>query len=184
MSTWSEEHDNLLRTLHAEGLSFSQISNRLWREMKAQFSRNACIGRAARLGLAKRGAPKAQRSGVFAPTRQHDTKTNRAGWQAQAAKSRLVVGGNNSVISVPAPPPPRPYASKPDRMEPTATLLTLGAHMCKWPIGDPAHPKFGFCGRQAEASYCEAHRTLAFQPPSAKRAHTEKELVRSLRRYL
>ena len=41
----------------------------------------------------------------------------------------------------------------------TATVLTLGAHMCKWPIGDPSTDDFTFCGRRAgeDGPYCIDH---------------------------
>ena len=46
-----------------------------------------------------------------------------------------------------------------------ATILTLRDSMCKWPIGDPADPKFAFCGRKADCGpYCAEHAKVAFQP--------------------
>ena len=47
----------------------------------------------------------------------------------------------------------------------TATVLTLGAHMCKWPIGDPSSNDFTFCGRRAgeDGPYCNDHARLAYQ---------------------
>ena len=44
--------------------------------------------------------------------------------------------------------------------------MTLGAHMCKWPIGDPADAAFGFCGHATHegAVYCAEHARVAFQP--------------------
>lgn len=45
------------------------------------------------------------------------------------------------------------------------TLETLKGSMCKWPIGDPRHDDFHFCGsrREAEASYCSKHIALAYR---------------------
>jgi len=46
-----------------------------------------------------------------------------------------------------------------------ATILTLRDSMCKWPIGDPADPKFAFCGRKSDCGpYCAEHAKVAFQP--------------------
>jgi GcrA cell cycle regulator len=62
-------------------------------------------------------------------------------------------------------------------------VLTLGAHMCKWPIGDPSSPEFSFCGRRAsEGVYCVEHARVAFQP--ALKKNGKDELARSLRRYI
>ena len=46
-----------------------------------------------------------------------------------------------------------------------ASILTLRDSMCKWPIGDPADPKFAFCGRKSDCGpYCSEHAKVAFQP--------------------
>ncbi|MGH6991998.1 MAG: GcrA family cell cycle regulator, partial [Caulobacteraceae bacterium] len=68
----------------------------------------------------------------------------------------------------------------------SATVLTLGAHMCKWPIGDPSSDSFTFCGRRAadEGPYCVEHARLAYQPPQTKKKTSVSELARSLRRYI
>jgi GcrA cell cycle regulator len=44
-----------------------------------------------------------------------------------------------------------------------ATVLTLGAHLCKWPIGDPSSDGFTFCGRRTadEGPYCREHARVA-----------------------
>ena len=67
-------------------------------------------------------------------------------------------------------------------------MLTLGSHMCKWPIGDPSSDAFAFCGKAAnEGPYCVQHARVAYQAPlkktPSKRSDTA-ELVRSLRRYI
>ena len=50
-------------------------------------------------------------------------------------------------------------------------LMELTERTCKWPIGDPATPKFWFCGLPVQQGkpYCEAHVTVAFQPMSSRR---------------
>jgi len=67
----------------------------------------------------------------------------------------------------------------------TATVLTLGAHMCKWPIGDPSLDSFTFCGRRSsEGPYCHEHSQVAYQPAQSKKKAGASELARSLRRYI
>lgn len=54
-----------------------------------------------------------------------------------------------------------------------ATVLTLGAHMCKWPIGDPSTHSFTFCGRRSvEGGYCVEHARVAFPRPARPNAMT------------
>jgi GcrA cell cycle regulator len=67
----------------------------------------------------------------------------------------------------------------------SATVLTLGAHMCKWPIGDPSTDGFTFCGRRSsEGPYCGEHARIAYQPQQTKKKSGPTELARSLRRYI
>ena len=63
-----------------------------------------------------------------------------------------------------------------------ATILTLRDSMCKWPIGDPADPKFAFCGRKSSSGpYCEEHGKVAFQPAKKReRKKTEYDYVRKI----
>ena len=76
---------------------------------------------------------------------------------------------------------PVPFVEEPG----SATVLTLGAHMCKWPIGDPASEEFTFCGRRIDADgpYCLNHARIAYQPQQPRKRSPASELARSLRRY-
>jgi GcrA cell cycle regulator len=56
---WAEEHSQALREYLAKGLSFSEIADALNARFNTDYSRNAAIGRARRLGLA--GPAKPQR---------------------------------------------------------------------------------------------------------------------------
>jgi GcrA cell cycle regulator len=68
----------------------------------------------------------------------------------------------------------------------SATVLTLGARMCKWPIGDPSSDEFTFCGRRSsdDGPYCVEHARVAYQPQQSKKKSSSNELARSLRRYV
>lgn len=46
------------------------------------------------------------------------------------------------------------------------TMADLEANDCRWPIGDPRHPDFHFCGAQKVLGrpYCIAHWQLSFEP--------------------
>jgi len=96
------------------------------------------------------------------------------------------------VTPVETPASTAPVASAPPSLpafrheEPgSATVLTLGAHMCKWPIGDPSTDGFTFCGRRSsEGPYCVEHARVAYQPQQTKKKGGATELARSLRRYI
>jgi GcrA cell cycle regulator len=160
---WTDERVELLKKLWLEGLSASQIAKQL-----GGVTRNAVIGKVHRLGLSGRATPSQPSRPTFK-----------------------------------APRPPRPMsAPSPRRLEPrsapmpapvyfveepgSATVLTLGAHMCKWPIGDPSTDSFTFCGRRADADgpYCVNHARVAYQPQQPRKRSGATELARSLRRYI
>lgn len=51
------------------------------------------------------------------------------------------------------------------------TVRTLMRDDCRWPIGDPQHADFHFCGKQKRAgsSYCDFHARRGFQPSQPRR---------------
>src|SRR5580698_2396221 len=137
---WTDERVELLKKLWLEGLSASQIAKQL-----GEVTRNAVIGKVHRLGLSGRAAPSQPARPVF--------KAPRPPRPVQAPAPRR--------IEAHAQPAPQPvyYPEEPG----SATVLTLGAHMCKWPIGDPSTDNFTFCGRRAdtEGPYCANHARIA-----------------------
>ncbi|MDB5441297.1 MAG: gcrA [Caulobacteraceae bacterium] len=168
---WDDERVATLKKLWLEGLSASQIAKQL-----GGVTRNAVIGKVHRLGLSGRAAPSQ-------PQRQVAFKAPRPPRPiSQAPVRREVTPSSPSSMPVPAAPRPVFVAEAPG----TATVLTLGVHMCKWPIGDPSSDNFTFCGRrQSEGPYCIDHARVAYQPQqSGKKKTGATELARSLRRYI
>ena len=51
------------------------------------------------------------------------------------------------------------------------SLLQLSESTCKWPIGDPLHKDFYFCGQHSLESgpYCEFHSKRAYHQVDRKR---------------
>ena len=165
---WTDERVETLKKLWLEGLSASQIAKQL-----GGVTRNAVIGKVHRLGLSGRATPSQPQRTVF--------KAPRAARPAAtvAAQPRRIVEPAVSAAA-PAPNPVAFYVEEPG----SATVLTLGAHMCKWPIGDPSTDGFTFCGRRSEREgpYCVEHARVAYQPQQKKGRSGASELARSLRR--
>ncbi len=165
---WTDERVASLKKLWLDGLSASQIAKQL-----GGVTRNAVIGKVHRLGLSGRAAPSQPQRPVFkAPRPQRPAPV--------AAPVRR---------AEPIAPPAPIYVR--DETPGSATVLTLGAHMCKWPIGDPSTDGFSFCGRRTgqDGPYCNEHARVAYQPSAQKKAAGGKrndasELARSLRRYI
>ena len=162
---WTDERVELLKRLWQDGLSASQIAKQL-----GGVTRNAVIGKVHRLGLSGRATPSKPQRTVFKAPRPARPAT-----PALAAPRRIAEA---------APPHSAPVRYVDERPG-TATVLTLGAHMCKWPIGDPSQDNFTFCGRRCdEGPYCHEHAEVAYQPVQSKKKSGAAELARSLRRYI
>ena len=165
---WTEDRVGALKKLWLEGQSASQIA----KQLGGGVTRNAVIGKVHRLGLSGRAAPSQPARATFRPTRPRPAAQPT---QAPSAPRRIeAVQPRPAAAQVPAPMPDLPG---------TATVMTLGAHMCKWPIGDPSSNEFSFCGRRSsEGVYCVEHARVAYQP-QVKRGGAS-DLARSLRRYI
>lgn len=173
--SWTDERVETLKKLWQEGHSASQIAKQL-----GGVTRNAVIGKVHRLGLSGRAAPSQPARPVYKPAKPPRAAAPEvsARPQAQAQPVRRV----EPVVARQAPSLPAvPVIEGPG----TATVLTLGAKMCKWPIGDPSSDEFTFCGRRADDGipYCVEHSRVAYQPQQKKKKDGV-DLSRSLRRYL
>ncbi len=136
---WNEERTATLRKLWLEGMSASQVARQL-----GGVSRSAVIGKVHRLGITVRDVPARSRTTIRTAVRA----------QPRARLVRDVAPATRSA--------PRLEAVE---MAPTATILGLETHSCRWPIGNPDSHDFGFCGREktARASYCDDHARGAFR---------------------
>lgn len=164
---WSSERIEQLRSLWQDGLSASQIAANL-----GGITRNAVIGKAHRLGLTGRPSPiKNWPVGITRP------KSAR-----RVAKPEPQVATQRVVLPVSQPVPKRaeaPMPAAPREVDegPGATILTLTDRICKWPIGDPRHPDFHFCGRASAENlpYCADHARRAYQPPARRSGERDEE---------
>lgn len=164
---WTDERVELLKKLWLDGLSASQIAKQL-----GGVTRNAVIGKVHRLGLSGRATPSKPARPVFKAPRPARPVAS-----VPSAPRRIA----EPAATAAAPAPRRFEIEAPG----SATVLTLGAHMCKWPIGDPASDNFTFCGRRSsDGPYCDDHAAVAYQPAQPKKRGGANELARSLRRYI
>jgi GcrA cell cycle regulator len=122
---WTKERDAQLSKLREQGLSSEQIATKL-----GGVTRNAVIGRAARLGLV---------------TQDKRPKSVR--------KPRLVNHGCYFKTTSDTPPP---VPAIDQRSEAPVALLDLEPHHCRWPVRDAP---YAFCGdtKQDGSSYCGHH---------------------------
>lgn len=165
MTTWTDERVATLKALWKEGLSSTQIAMRM-----GLTSRNGVIGKLFRLGLTD----------------------EMRGKQSQRITQRVVRAGRPKTNSRKAAPPttqPPPKVKAPPKFQreeyapvindeidiPASqrkALVDLDAGDCRWPIGHPGEPGFGFCGKSAASGlpYCEAHAHRAYRQPEPSRS--------------
>jgi GcrA cell cycle regulator len=142
---WTPERVETLTCLWRRGVSARQIAKAL-----GGVSRNAVIGKVHRLGLSGRARP-------TAPGRK-PAKTLRP----QRCGRRRVAPRRGT-----AAPAIEIAAAGPG----LATVETVSAHACRWPIGDPKADDFSLCGRPAtQGAYCAAHAAAAYRPLARKPA--------------
>lgn len=171
---WTEDRVEVLKKLWAEGHSASQIAKEL-----GGVTRNAVIGKVHRLGLSGRATPsrpvkRPPRLARPKPRIQPDGSVVTPKPQRAVAETDLKP---NEKVAMLTALPPQPLADGE-----AATILTLRDSMCKWPIGDPADPKFAFCGRKATCGpYCAEHAKIAFQPAKKReKKKAEYDYVRKI----
>jgi GcrA cell cycle regulator len=152
--SWTEERVETLKTLWMQRKTATEIAA----IMGESLTRNAVIGKVHRLNLEKR----------MKPIRKTSTKLG----DMIKAKKQVASAAPKLERTM------KPMVSE----QGTASVLTLGVHMCKWPIGDPFNDDFSFCGlRQNGAGpYCAKHAKKAYVPALSD----PRSLARTLRRYL
>ena len=166
---WTEDRVELLKKLWTEGHSASQIAKQL-----GGVTRNAVIGKVHRLGLSGRATPSRPVKRPPRLARPKPRVQSDGSVKAPAATTETLKPAEKEAF---AALPPMPLADGE-----AATIVTLRDSMCKWPIGDPADPKFAFCGRKATCGpYCAEHAKIAFQPAKKRqRKKAEYDYVRRI----
>lgn len=131
-SPWNEATHTLFRMLCAEeALSYTDIAKAMSEEMGIRITKNACIGKARRLGMPMRKTP------------QRARKRTEPALPAEITAPRLAVW--------PVSEPPV------QRRNGYLTLLELRHTSCHYPFGE--RPPYLYCGRpiQKAKPYCPHH---------------------------
>lgn len=162
---WTDEVVAQLRQWWLEGESVREIGRR-W-----GFSASKVIGKLHRLGLNDQSRPSSGR------TQSHLNHPKTAKPKKLPAPPKLRVLKRNGEGRVGKVKPPTPTA--PQGGPGLATILSLGPHMCRWPMDATPTEEFTFCGQQTDGTYCKSHAKRAFLPGS-----TARDLERSVRRCL
>ena len=158
--SWTDEKVTLLREFWGQGLSASQIAQRI-----GGVTRNAVIGKVHRLSLSGRAKQ------VSSNPRPRKVRTS----SPHRPSTRHYISGNTALKTHAQPAPRRlPPVPIEDIVVPISLnvpLMDLSDQMCKWPSGDPGTDEFAFCGHKSwnGLPYCHYHSRVAYQPPDRRR---------------
>ncbi len=152
---WTEERVALLRRLWTEDFSASRIAAEL-----GGVSRSAVIGKIHRLGLCGRGKP------TWSAKRQSKPRLPRSERQACRTVGNTALKMRPEMLEEAlVETGPQPFESIVVPIARKLTIEKLTEHTCKWPIGDPGHREFHFCGHDSldAMPYCRYHARLAYR---------------------
>jgi GcrA cell cycle regulator len=158
---WTLDREDLLKKLHGEGLSASQIATRIT-ATGFECTRNAVIGKANRMGLTGDGKPRRTNR---SPRKRKDKAGN---------SLNMVFGGQMRRKSAKLFLEAEPFTPGPELVVPEKErrgIDGLTAEQCRWPIGDPQVADFHFCNgeRIPGLPYCECHCRRAYTPPPLRK---------------
>ena len=140
---WNDDNVARLRELWDQGLPTAQIGKLL------DFTKNAVVGKAHRIGLERRPSP--IRRTAVKPDRKKARSpiVPKLHFDSQPVQQKEITNNN---IFIPA--------SK-------NLLITKLKRGCEWPEGHPGETGFHFCGKERfdEKPYCIKHCTVAYVIP-------------------
>lgn len=180
-SIWDEPgNTEKLTKLYFDGLTFARIAAALGQGI----SREACIGKAHRLKLPPRQSPIRTDRVSRKTTPLVMGRAGRAGNPGQPKVANIIhrIEGRQKIERARQVGKLSHHGQVPFRaagrvdvdndgvdVSSLIGIMDLNAHTCRWPIGDPQTPDFGFCGKHSVEGkpYCEDHCRRAFNTPGA-----------------
>lgn len=154
MTVWTDERVAKLKQLHAENYSFSAIGEAL-----GGVSRNACIGKAKRLGL---------------PERRKSWRPSKKTLPWRRVRVSPIVGLLPDE-QFEAAPLPTEFPAEAIPLAQRKTFAQLQWHHCRFIYGSPASGDFFYCGGTKYAgSYCAYHHAITHRG-SAQLSEFERE---------
>lgn len=172
---WTEMAVYALKRYTSSGMTARQVAAAISAEFGATITRNAIVGQWSRRGLSKKKTTVKRTD--LTPCKKRNGGAAIAGLKRVIRSERRDARRNGSygglavkIISrhgdVPPPPPGGEIRdlSPETNDRPVIGLLDLEPHHCRWPVGDPGQPGFGFCGAEREGPltpYCCEHHQRA-----------------------
>lgn len=173
-SNWTPAHSEALCEYFAMGMSFADIAKAINAKFDTSYTRNAVLGRAARMALE---AGDGQRDGTSSPGITQTSRLRRIRERAGSKPWRP-----RPILEATETAPLRCAAVVPRRL----SLPELECDDCRYPYGgDEEGEAITFCGhpRRPDSSYCAAHFDLSVGPGTASERAADRILLTVVERH-
>jgi len=166
---WSDENKKVVRDYWMQGYSA------LWIGTKLGKTRRSIMGLIWRMGLMRVERPKNP-----APMTHGENKGTVGRKPIRAILGQKRSDGKPVTMKDVPMPEPSVAAKTSYREGGKVTMEELRDDCCKWPLGDPQHSDFGYCGAPVAGlgPYCAIHTKIAFYNPRAPGRMVIKQVVR------
>ena len=162
---WSAEELDRLKELHAEKLSGGLIADILSREFHRLITRNAVVGQHFRKGMVVGHGKNPSSPNV--PRKPYEPQSQKS-WEPRPSVRNGAIVRQSRIPFIDTTPVSD--ADIPQRQR--RDILSLTHETCRYPVGEPGHPDFFFCGAfpMAGKPYCGPHCAVAYmRVPPARR---------------
>ncbi len=169
---WTPERVDLLRRLWSEGRSASAVAG-----IMPGATRNAVLGKVHRLGLvqgqaclradrlpAARPSPASRSARAPGPAIPAGPEAPASG-RASATRCRMATTeAPVATVSTVRTAGPTSDVTRAPGVGPLIALAQLTRTTCRFPVGEPDRPGFGFCGGlRTRGAYCAGHAAVAYR---------------------
>jgi GcrA cell cycle regulator len=153
---------DMLRDCIALRMSASETAAKISKEFGVALTPGAAVGKSHRLGIR---FDSENRHNTFAKHGQGKARQARAAPRAPKPEKlhKTVFYPRPAPIEIPAEPVAIPESRR-------VSIGELTFHSCRWPLGDPRHSDFAFCGADRvnpyddSNAYCAGHAVIAYRP--------------------
>lgn len=153
---WTDELVDDMRRRATAGETATEIAKAIGAP-----SRNAILGKAFRLGIPLGATAQAGKAKPLPTAKPRPAATARP--KPEPASAPLPLPAELRL-------PPKAFCEPVEEPTGRVALFDLKVTSCRWPLGDPRHPDFGFCGKfqRFGATYCAEHAALAYTSREAQ----------------
>lgn len=146
---WTEEAVEYLQELFESGASATKSAAAMNERFGSAISKNSIIGKWDRLG--------------WSNTRKRGQVICRRARKPIAPQDLAKPTANRIKRAAPAIREPQPIGIP---VSGRFSLTDLGPFDCRFPLGDPLHSEFSFCGapKRMGSAYCAEHHAICYQP--------------------